>query len=245
MDSKADQPLLEGQRHPSYIHAETKEFYEPKLIEEQVVEHIELRDADAPTNTDGGQGETMQVTQVETVTKESRKTKKIKPPKQPGQPLTVGLNVLDRDEKNINGQVHINFDDVIAEPDGTHSFEPMWRGIFVIFQWTKVWVYRLLTAVIGFPLAFVWGLLYALAIGMNNYLFTPFYKLFALVFFWIGRLWGTLFRELANPVFEAFGRCFSGIRITRGEYCTVGTNTTGKPTTGNPPTTEPWLQPIV
>ncbi|XP_055356070.1 uncharacterized protein LOC129601317 [Paramacrobiotus metropolitanus] len=252
MDSKADQPLLEPtQRHPSYIHAETKEFYEkdPKTVEH--IEHIELHDAETPlTTADGAQGETLQVTTTETTTDIRTGKTKNKTGKHAAQhtPLTIGLNVLDRDEKNINGQVHIMFDDVLAEPDGTHGFEPVWRGTFVMFHWTKLWMYRLLVAIFALPLAFVWGLLFALVIAINNYFCTPFFKLFSIVFFWIGRIWGTVFREVFYPVFDSFGRCFSGIRVAYGGNTktfdgpfreavnNVGTNTT----CGKQPTTGPY-----
>lgn len=111
MDSKADQPLLEASRTASYMIGETKgyDYIEPK----EEVEHIELRDTEpAVTGTDGGQGETIQVTATETTVTETKKGKKTKMPKcqtecKPNA-LTIGLNVYDRDEKNINGQVHVS-----------------------------------------------------------------------------------------------------------------------------------------
>jgi len=216
------QPLLDNTtRTGSYITTEKVKDFE--VDDPKSIEHIELRDADIPT--DGGQGETIQVT--ETVTTESKKTKKTKQPKvkTEGQPLSFGLNVWDRDEKSINGQVHIMFDDVLAEPAGAHSFEPVWRGTYVLFNYTKIWVYRFLTAVFAWPLAFVWGLIFAFAVAFNNYIFVPFYKIFALIFFWFGQIWTTLFRGFFDPIFESVGRCFAGIRYSRGEYVTVGTNT--------------------
>ncbi|OQV18951.1 putative Caveolin-1 [Hypsibius exemplaris] len=190
------------------------------------IENIELRDAEVPIIA--GQGDTIQVTETITTT-ETTKPKKIKhvKVKKEGadQPLSFGLNVWDRDEKSINGQVHIMFDDVLAEPTGAHSFEPVWRGTFVLFDYTKVWVYRFLTAIFAWPLAFIWGILFAVAAAFNNFIFAPFFKIFCLIFFWFGRVWGTLFRQVFDPIFESIGRCFSGIRFSRGEYTNVGTNT--------------------
>lgn len=218
------QPLLETTRAGSYITTEKVKDFEnddPKSIE-----HIELRDADIPVPAGCGQGETIQVSETVTTT-ECKKSKKIKPVKvkTESEPLSFGLNVWDRDEKSINGHVHIMFDDVLAEPTGAHSFEPIWRGSFVLFDYTKVWVYRFLTAIFAWPLAFIWGIIFALACAFNNFIFAPFFKIFTLIFFWIGRVWGTFFREIFYPIFDSFGRCFSGIRYSRGEYVTVGTNT--------------------
>jgi hypothetical protein len=218
MDSKVDQPLLDPK------------FSDSKCIEQ--VEHIELRDADAPTTTDGGQTETLQVTTETTTTEKKGKKCKTNRIRQEC-PLTVGLNTYDRDEKMINGQVHIMFDDVIAEPDGSHSFENIWRGNYVVFYYTKLWFYQFLTAIFGWPISFVCGIVFAMASAFNNFVFTPFFKIFALCFYWIGRVWGTMFHEIIDPVFESFGRCFSNIRYTRADTNTVGTNTiVAKPTCG-------------
>jgi hypothetical protein len=231
MDSKVDQPLLDpNQRMPEFVSTETKQYHfqEPKMIEH--VEHIELRDADIPvvTTTDGGQTETLQVT-TETTTTEKHKGKKCKiiRNRQECQPLSIGLNTYDRDEKAINGQVHIMFDDVIAEPDGSHSFENVWRGNYVIFHYTKIWMYQILTTIFGWPLSFICGIIFAVVTAFNNFIFTPFFKLFALVFFWVGKLWGTMFHEIVDPIFESFGQCFSNIRYT--PIATPAVTTTTQP----------------
>jgi len=226
MDSKVDQPLLDpSQRMP--------EFVSSKLMDQ--VEHIELRDADVPvTTTDGARTETLQVTTETTTTdKKGKKCKTMRIGTGNECPLSVGLNTYDRDEKMINGQVHIMFDDVIAEPDGSHSFENVWRGNFIIFHYTKLWVYSFLTAIFGWPISFICGIVFAIVSAINNFVLTPFFKLFTLVFFWIGKFWGTMFREICYPIFDSFGRCFANIRYTRGETTTVGTNTqtVGKCTT--------------
>lgn len=214
------QPLLDP-AHKMTIEQDF-DYIKPKM--EEHVEHIELRDADVPvvTATDGGQGETIQVL-TETIT--SHEVKKSRNNSQRDNSWITGLNLYDRDEKHINGQVHIVFDDVLAETNAAHSFEGTWKGAFASFSYTKVWVYRFLVAIFAWPLAFFWGLIFALATAINNFLFTPFFKIFSLIFFWIGRIWTVMFRELADPIFDSVGRCLGGIRMTRGEYRAVGTNT--------------------
>ncbi|GAU93740.1 hypothetical protein RvY_05632 [Ramazzottius varieornatus] len=216
------QPLLDPV-HKMTIENEF-EYTKPKM--EEHVEHIELRDADVPvvTAADGGQAGQRDTIQVLTETTTSHKVEKAKKT-QRDESWTTGLNLYDRDEKHINGQVHIMFDDVLAETPAAHSFEGTWKGAFASFSFTKIWVYRFLVAIFAWPLAIVWGLIFALVTAFNNFLFTPFFKIFSLVFFWIGRLWTVIFRELLDPIFDSVGRCFGGIRMTQGEYRAVGTNT--------------------
>jgi len=56
----------------------------------------------------------------------------------------------------------VDFEDVIAEPVGTYSFDGVWKGSYTTFTVSKYWCYRLLSAVLGIPLAVVWGFLFAL-----------------------------------------------------------------------------------
>lgn len=56
----------------------------------------------------------------------------------------------------------IDFEDVIAEPEGTHSFDGIWKASFTTFTVTKYWFYRLLSALFGIPMALIWGIYFAI-----------------------------------------------------------------------------------
>ncbi|KAJ0069905.1 hypothetical protein NL108_016108, partial [Boleophthalmus pectinirostris] len=54
------------------------------------------------------------------------------------------------------------FEDVIAEPSSTHSFDRVWIWSHAGFELVKFVFYRLLTTLLAVPLAFVLGLLFAI-----------------------------------------------------------------------------------
>lgn len=92
------------------------------------------------------------------------------------QNFTVGLNVIDRDDKRINPHVNLNFDDIIAETDSNQGFEFIWRLTFLIFSHTKDWFYRLISALIALPLALAWAIVFSLINVTVVWITTPAFK---------------------------------------------------------------------
>ena len=63
----------------------------------------------------------------------------------------------------VTSSFQIDFEDVIAEPEGTHSFDGIWKASFTTFTVTKYWFYRLLSALFGIPMALIWGIYFAIS----------------------------------------------------------------------------------
>ncbi|CAG2255000.1 CAV3 [Mytilus edulis] len=77
------------------------------------------------------------------------------------EPKNVRINLYDRDPTNMNELVKVQFDDIFAEPVGTHSFDGVWTASHTVFTGTKHWCYRILSAVCALPCSFCWGLHFA------------------------------------------------------------------------------------
>merc|ERR1712014_4340 len=58
-----------------------------------------------------------------------------------------------RDEHNLHPDIRVNFSDVIAEPEGAHSFATIWGTSFKSYSVVKYWTYRILTAVLAVPIS--------------------------------------------------------------------------------------------
>ncbi|KFZ55909.1 Caveolin-3, partial [Antrostomus carolinensis] len=70
---------------------------------------------------------------------------------------TKEIDLVNRDPKRINEDVvKVDFEDVIAEPVGTYSFDGVWKTSYTTFTVSKYWCYRLLSAILGIPLAVIW-----------------------------------------------------------------------------------------
>ena len=59
--------------------------------------------------------------------------------------------------------MQVDFNDVLAEPTSAQGFEPIWRLTYVLFSQTKLWLYRILSAILVLPLSLVWAVIFALA----------------------------------------------------------------------------------
>ncbi|XP_009579888.1 PREDICTED: caveolin-3 [Fulmarus glacialis] len=61
---------------------------------------------------------------------------------------TKEIDLVNRDPKCINEDiVKVDFEDVIAEPVGTYSFDGVWKASYTTFTVSKYWCYRLIQCV--------------------------------------------------------------------------------------------------
>jgi len=128
------------------------------------------------------------------------------------QNFTIGLNVLNRDEKEINRTVNIQFDDVLGETDNNQGFEFVWRLTFLIFQAVRLWAYRLVATVIALPLAILWALVFATLNVLSVWGFTPLLRVYDIILHHIHRVWSGLARTALDPLFTSAGLLLANIR---------------------------------
>lgn len=157
--------------------------------------------------------------------KKVKKTVKVKMPKGPNcfTVKTAGLNLNNRDEQDINTEIDIGFDDVLAEPRSAHGFAGMWKTAFVLFSQTKKWLYRLFSALIAIPLALIWAVIFAVVSVLYIWIGTPLLKLFEFGVYLVRRVWTGILSATLEPVCEAIGTIWHP-RPTGPNYRIVNTN---------------------
>uniref|UniRef100_A0A915PQI9 Caveolin n=1 Tax=Setaria digitata TaxID=48799 RepID=A0A915PQI9_9BILA len=87
--------------------------------------------------------------------------------------MTIGLDFENRDDKGINNHIIMDFCEIFAEPDGSHSFNWTWLATNRIFTATSVAIYKLLAAFIAIPFAVFFGILFAIVAVISVFLCTP------------------------------------------------------------------------
>lgn len=205
------------------------ESHIPLLEEEGKIDHPEKEEKiEMESKVDGDKDEkSTDEKKDEDGKKDKKKAKKEKIPKEKkegpkktpltcAQNCTIGLNVLDRDEKHINDHVNIYFEDVIAEADSLHGFEFIWRVTYLIFTSSRSWFYGLITAVLAPFLAIFWALIFAIFSAAMVWILMPLFKLFEITIHYAHKYWNAVVRCLLDPVFAAAGLLFGNIR-TRSE----------------------------
>ncbi|XP_073688146.1 caveolin-1 [Garra rufa] len=128
---------------------------------------------------------------------------------------TKEIDLVNRDPKHLNDDVvKVDFEDVIAEPAGTYSFDGVWKASFTTFTVTKYWCYRLLTALVGIPLALVWGIFFAILSFIHIWAVVPCVKSYLIEIHCVSRVYSICVHTFCDPLFEAMGKCFSSVRVT-------------------------------
>ncbi|XP_072287366.1 caveolin-3-like [Pyxicephalus adspersus] len=128
--------------------------------------------------------------------------------------LTKEIDLVQRDPKKINQDVvQVEFEDVIAEPDSIHSFDGVWKASGTTFTVTKYWCYRVLSAILGLPLALIWGFLFACLSFCHIWAVVPCVKSYLIEVHCLGQFYAVCVRTFCDPVFEAVGKALGGIRV--------------------------------
>merc|ERR1711902_215990 len=144
--------------------------------------------------------------------KKKKKEKKVKVPKVPKpagpscvETMTTGLDMAARDKEGINIEIDLDFADVLAEPNSAHGFDPLWRLSFILFSQTKLWLYRILSAILVLPLSILWAVIFALATIAYVWLVRPMIKIAEVCLAVIKRVWVAALGATVEPLCTAVG----------------------------------------
>lgn len=152
---------------------------------------------------------------VEVTSEQPKKKKGIALPKPNFTPKYYkDVEYQNRDKNNLHPDIKVNFSDVIAEPDGAHSFATIWGTSFKTYSITKYWCYRILTAVLAVPLSVFWGLYFALLAFCSIWCIAPCIKGFIIWTNFVSKIWGLMVRTFLDPLFESIGLIFTKIQVT-------------------------------
>uniref|UniRef100_A0AAV2M790 Caveolin n=1 Tax=Knipowitschia caucasica TaxID=637954 RepID=A0AAV2M790_KNICA len=127
---------------------------------------------------------------------------------------TKEIDLINRDPKLINEDVvKVEFEDIIAEPDGTHSLDGVWKLSYTTFTVSKYWCYRILSAIFGIPVALLWGFLFACISFCHIWAVVPCIKSCLIESQCVGRIYSLCIQTFCDPFFEALGKIFSSVRV--------------------------------
>ncbi|XP_029009962.1 caveolin-2 [Betta splendens] len=119
----------------------------------------------------------------------------------------------DRDPNDINSHLKVGFEDVIAEPVSTHSFDTVWVGSHAVFELVKFLFYRLLTTLLAVPAAFILGLLFAVLSCIHIWLVMPLIQSFLMLLPSVRVVWRSLTDMFVAPLFHSVGKVLSSVHV--------------------------------
>ncbi|XP_030588424.1 caveolin-2 [Archocentrus centrarchus] len=123
----------------------------------------------------------------------------------------------DRDPNDINAHLKVGFEDVIAEPISTHSFDRVWIGSHAAFELVKFIFYRLLTTLLAVPVAFILGIVFGVLSCVHIWLVMPMIQSFMMLLPSVQVVWRSLTGILVTPLFHSMGKVLSSIQVKTTE----------------------------
>ncbi|KAL0600215.1 Caveolin-3 [Plecturocebus cupreus] len=126
----------------------------------------------------------------------------------------------------------VDFEDVIAEPVGTYSFDGRVEGELHHLHRLKYWCYRLLSTLLGVPLALLWGFLFACISFCHIWAVVPCIKSYLIEIQCISHIYSLCIRTFCNPLFAALGQVCSSIKVVLGRRSKARWGTGGGRTGG-------------
>uniref|UniRef100_A0A1A8LIZ2 Caveolin n=2 Tax=Nothobranchius TaxID=28779 RepID=A0A1A8LIZ2_9TELE len=119
----------------------------------------------------------------------------------------------DRDPHDINTHLKVGFEDVIAEPGSTHSFDKVWIGSHAAFELVKFFCYRLMSTLLAVPLAFILGLVFGVLSCVHVWLVMPMVQSFMMLLPSLQVVWRSLTDLFVTPLSHSMGRLLSSIQV--------------------------------
>ncbi|XP_030635532.1 caveolin-2 [Chanos chanos] len=121
--------------------------------------------------------------------------------------------VPDRDPHDINAHLKVGFEDVIAEPSSTHSFDRVWIGSHAAFELVKYVFYRLLTTLLAVPMAFVVGIVFGILSCIHIWVVMPVIQSCMMALPSAQVIWNSLTDMFVSPLFHSAGKCLSSVKV--------------------------------
>ncbi|CAN0107063.1 caveolin-3-like [Lethenteron reissneri] len=123
------------------------------------------------------------------------------------------LDLQHRDPKDMNSHVRVLFEDVFAEPEGSHSIPGVWRCSFRTYNGAKWFCYLLLSVLCAVPLSCCWGCDFACAQFYHVWNVAPCLRMCRMNMLCLQMFWSTIVRCVCEPLCETCALCFSHIKI--------------------------------
>lgn len=127
----------------------------------------------------------------------------------------IDVNLIQRDNHNLQTAIDLTYEEVYGEPFNLHSFNAVWNLNTVIFNCVRSIFYKLFSLIVVIPLAILFGILFAFTSVLSVFFCIPAGRLFSIPANWILKLWNFIISGIFDPVFYSIGHCFGNVKISR------------------------------
>ncbi|OWF35037.1 caveolin-1-like [Mizuhopecten yessoensis] len=125
------------------------------------------------------------------------------------------VDLINRDPNELNNTVQVAFEDVLGEPESSHSIDCVWTNSHKCFTCGKNCCYKFMSTLCGLCIALYWGCEFAMITFNAVWCCTPSLKVYSIVFGFCQKFFGTCIACCLAPVCETIGLMFSKIQIAK------------------------------
>ncbi|XP_069101634.1 caveolin-1-like [Argopecten irradians] len=125
------------------------------------------------------------------------------------------VNLVQRDPNGLHELTQIAFEDVLGEPEGTHSIDCVWTNSYKCFNCGKNCCYKFMSTLCGICIALYWGCEFAMITFNAVWCCTPGFKAYSVVCGITQKFFGTCVACCLAPLCETVGLLFSKIQISK------------------------------
>jgi len=122
------------------------------------------------------------------------------------------IDLENRDPNQMYGYMTVDFEEIFAEPDGTHSIDCVWTNSYKCFTCGKNLCYKILTLLCGIFVALCWGCEFAGIAFTHIWCYTPDYKACEINLGVAKKFYGTCIHCICDPMCEACSLFFSAFK---------------------------------
>ena len=90
------------------------------------------------------------------------------------------VDLVNRDPHSMNNYIQVEFNDVLAEPEGAHSAECIWSNSYKCFNCGKNLCYQILTYLCGLCISLYWGCAFAFVAFGSIWICTPLMRMISI-----------------------------------------------------------------
>ncbi|XP_062579408.1 caveolin-1-like [Saccostrea cucullata] len=118
------------------------------------------------------------------------------------------FDLINRDPNNINNHLKVQFEDVLAEPEGVRSLDCVWKLSYKCFTCWKSLCYFIMSTCCGICLAAEWGCQFSYIAFLHVWNITPCFKILELNCGFLQKLYGLCIHCCLDPMCEGCGLIF-------------------------------------
>ncbi|XP_052232586.1 caveolin-1-like [Dreissena polymorpha] len=122
------------------------------------------------------------------------------------------VDLTNRDPNHLNDHIKVQFEDVLAEPEGAHSIDCVWKLAYTCFSCWLGLCYKISTLLCGICIAAEWGCEFASVAFYHVWFITPMLKMCELNCAVFSKMTRTCLSCCIEPCCEACGQFFHNFK---------------------------------